>query len=161
MRKKPRKIETLFLVLVLVSAGVLSPTRRTASAPRKASEKETVVRGLARSSSTPTTTFTQTNLVSDVPGLASITDPNLVNPWGMTLGLNSGLWISDNGAGKATTYDGTGQPIPSTSPLVVTIPAPGGGNSAPTGVATNATEGFIISASGHSAPSRELITNEY
>jgi hypothetical protein len=44
-------------------------------------------------------TFTQANLVSDIPGMAKITDPNLVNPWGMTLGLNSGLWVSDNGAG--------------------------------------------------------------
>src|SRR5438128_3372431 len=102
------------------------------------------------------TTFIQTNLVSDIPGMAQRTDPNLVNPWGMTLGTNSGLWVADNGVGKATTYDGNGQPIPAGSPLVVTIPAPGGGASAPTGVATNATEGFIISASGHSAPSREL-----
>src|SRR5438105_13016737 len=54
-------------------------------------------------------TFTQTNLISDIPGQAKITDPNLVNPWGMTLGLNSGLWISDNGTSKATTYDGTAQ----------------------------------------------------
>jgi uncharacterized protein (TIGR03118 family) len=105
-------------------------------------------------------TFTQTNLVSDIPGMARTTDPNLVNPWGMTLGTNSGLWISDNGSGKATTYDGTGQPIPSGSALVVTIPAPGGGNSAPTGVATNATDGFIISATGHSGPSRELFATE-
>src|SRR5438477_8768614 len=40
-------------------------------------------------------TFTQTNLVSDVPGLARTTDPNLVNSWGMALGLNSGLWVAD------------------------------------------------------------------
>jgi hypothetical protein len=26
--------------------------------------------------------FIQTNLVSDMPGLASITEPELVNPWG-------------------------------------------------------------------------------
>src|SRR5438552_14138195 len=102
------------------------------------------------------TTFIQTNLVSDIPGMAQRTDPNLVNPWGMTLGTNSGLWVSDNGVGKATTYDGNGQPIPTGSPLVVTIPAPGGGTSAPTGVATNATDGFIISAGGHSGPSHEL-----
>jgi hypothetical protein len=25
--------------------------------------------------------FVQTNLVSDIPGLATITDPELVNPW--------------------------------------------------------------------------------
>src|SRR6266404_4587567 len=65
-------------------------------------------------------TFTQTNLVSDVPGMAKTADPNLVNPWGLALGTNSALWVSDNGADKATTYDGTGQAIPSASPLVVT-----------------------------------------
>ena len=28
--------------------------------------------------------FSQTNLVSDIPGLATITDPNLKNPWGVS-----------------------------------------------------------------------------
>src|ERR687887_524971 len=107
------------------------------------------------------TTFTQTNLVSDIPGMAARTDPNLVNPWGMTLGTNSGLWVSDNGSGKATTYDSNGQPIPSGSPLAVTIPGPGGtGSSAPTGAATNGTSGFVISSGGQSAPSTELFATE-
>jgi aldose sugar dehydrogenase len=102
-------------------------------------------------------TFTQTNLVSDVPGLAKTTDPNLVNSWGMALGLNGGLWVADNGSGKATSYDGAGTPLPAGSPLAVTIPAPGGGTSAPTGVATNATTGFTI---GNSLPSSELFSTE-
>src|SRR5262249_40966739 len=106
------------------------------------------------------TRFIQTNLVSDTPGIAQRTDPNLVNPWGMTLGTNSGLWVSNNGTGKATTYDGNGQPIPSGSPLIVTIPAPGGGTSAPTGVATNATSGFVISSGGNSAPATELFSTQ-
>ncbi|MBX6316681.1 MAG: TIGR03118 family protein, partial [Isosphaeraceae bacterium] len=107
------------------------------------------------------TTFTQTNLVSDIPGMARTTDPNLVNPWGMALGLNSGLWVADNGAGRATTYDGTGQPIPSGSPLIVTIPGPGGtGTSTPTGVATNATGGFVISSGTGAGPSQELFATE-
>jgi uncharacterized protein (TIGR03118 family) len=109
-----------------------------------------------------TPTFTQTNLISDLPEMAQTTDPNLVNPWGMALGLNSGLWISNNGSGQATTYDGTGQPIPAGSPLVVTIPAPGSGadTSAPTGVATNGTTGFVISVADTSAPSTELFATE-
>jgi len=78
----------------------------------------------------------------------------------MTLGINSGIWISDNGTGKATTYDGTGQPIPSASPLVLTIPGPKNSQSAPTGVATNDTNGFVISAGGKSAPSIELFATE-
>ena len=106
------------------------------------------------------TTFMQTNLVSDIPGMAQHTDPNLANPWGMALGLNGGIWISENGTGKTTSYDGTGEALPSGSPLVVTIPAPGGGMSAPTGVATNATSGFVISSGGQSAPSTELFATE-
>src|SRR5438270_1052584 len=91
----------------------------------------------------PTVTFTQTNLVSDVPGMAQRTDPNLVNPWGIAVGLNSGLWVADNHSGVATTYDGAGQPIPAGSPLVVSVPSPDGtGAGAPTGVATNATGKF-------------------
>jgi len=117
-----------------------------------------VLRQSSAASVTPT--FTQTNLVSDVAGMAKITDPNLVNPWGMALGLNSGIWISDNGSGKATTYDGKGQPLPPGSPLVVSIPAHGGGMSSPTGVATNATAGFVISAGGKSAPSSEIFVTE-
>src|SRR6059036_1628751 len=117
-----------------------------------------MLRQLSAASVTPT--FTQTNLVSDLPGMAQITDPNLVNPWGMALGLNSGIWISNNGSGKATTYDGKGQPLPAGSPLVVTIPAHGGGMSSPTGVATNATAGFVISAGGKSAPSSEIFATE-
>src|SRR5438094_6993618 len=117
-----------------------------------------MLRQLSAASVTPT--FTQTNLVSDVPGMAQMTDPNLVNPWGMALGLNSGIWISDNGSGKATTYDGKGQPLPSGSPLVVAIPAHGGGMSSPTGVATNATAGFVILAGGKSAPSSEIFATE-
>ena len=141
-RTGPRRIiGALVLIIGAVAVVATAPSRRSAA-------------------TTVMTTFTQTNLVSDVPGLAAITDPNLVNPWGMTLGLNSGLWISDNHSGKATVYDGAGQPIPSGSPLVVMIPAPGGGSGAPTGAATNNTDGFVIAAGANSAPSVELFSTE-
>ena len=56
-------------------------------------------------------TFTETNLVSDVPGRAARTDPNLVNPWGITVGLNGGLWVSEADAGKAESFDGATQGV--------------------------------------------------
>src|SRR5262249_42315130 len=58
--------------------------------------------------------------------------------------------------------DGTGQPIPSGSPQTVTIPAPGtgAGKSSPTGVASNATDGFVISRGAVFAPSVELFATE-
>ena len=106
----------------------------------------------------PPPTFTQTNLVSDVPNMARRTDTNLVNPWGMALGLNSALWIANNGSGKSASVDGTGQSV---APGMVTIPTPdGSGKSAPTGVATNATTGFVISKGSQSAPSTELFATE-
>src|SRR5262245_4917266 len=117
-----------------------------------------IVPHLRSASALPPPTFTQTNLASDVPNMARRTDPNLVNPRGMALGLNSGLWIASNGTGKSASLDGTGQPV---VPGTVTIPtADGSGKSAPTGVATNATTGFIISAGGKSAPSTELFATE-
>jgi uncharacterized protein (TIGR03118 family) len=106
-------------------------------------------------------TFTQTNLVSDLAGMAKTTDPNLVNPWGMALGSAGRIWVADNGTGKATVYDATGLPTPAGAPTVVTIPGPGGtGASAPTGAVTNTTSGFRIAAGGQMVPSTELFATE-
>jgi uncharacterized protein (TIGR03118 family) len=83
-------------------------------------------------------TFVQTNLVSDIPGLAAHTDPNLVNPWGIAETATSPFWIADNGSGVTTLYNTSGTP----QSLVVTLPAPGGGPSAPTGEIFNGTGAF-------------------
>jgi uncharacterized protein (TIGR03118 family) len=86
-------------------------------------------------------TFTQTNLVSNVPSLAAVTDPNLINPWGLSFSATSPFWASDQGAGVATLYNGAG----AITPLVVTIPA-GGPPSGPTGTVFNTgpTGGFLV-----------------
>src|SRR4051812_24444499 len=47
-------------------------------------------------------TFQQQNLVSDQPGVAALTDPNLVNPWGISHGPSTPVWVSDNGADVST-----------------------------------------------------------
>ncbi|HKP10491.1 MAG TPA: TIGR03118 family protein [Blastocatellia bacterium] len=84
--------------------------------------------------------YVQTNLVSDVPGLAATTDPHLVNPWGLTRSATSPWWAADNGTGVATLYRGDGTIVP----LVVTIPVPPGGTppSAPTGTVFNGSSDF-------------------
>src|SRR6266571_3405463 len=63
--------------------------------------------------------YQQTNLVSDLPNIATFQDPNLLNPWGLSHGPTP-WWVSDNGAGVATLYNGGGQafPLPPSSPLV-------------------------------------------
>lgn len=78
-------------------------------------------------------TFQETDLVSDLPGRATFTDPNLVNPWGLTASPTSPWWISDAGTGRSTLYNGSGVP----QSLVVSVPAPGGGDGAPTGQVFN------------------------
>ena len=52
--------------------------------------------------------YQETDLVSNTPGLATQTDPNLVNPWGMSSSSMSPFWVSDNGTGVTTLYTGTG-----------------------------------------------------
>jgi hypothetical protein len=59
-----------------------------------------------------TRSYDQTNLVSDIPGLAAHTDPNLENPWGTSVGPGSPIWVSDNHVGVTTLYDGAGNPQP-------------------------------------------------
>ncbi len=90
--------------------------------------------------------YVQHNLVSDVPGIADQTDPNLVNPWGISMSSTSPFWISNNHAGIAAVYNGQGQPAPAGSPLRVRIPVPSGGTSpaAPTGQVFNDTIGFNV-----------------
>ena len=91
--------------------------------------------------------YTQHNLVSDIPGTADQTDPNLVNPWGISTSPTSPFWISNNHSGVAGLYNGQGQPFPAGNALVVKIPVPQGGTppAAPTGQVFNDTTGFSVS----------------
>ncbi|HEX6618627.1 MAG TPA: TIGR03118 family protein [Solirubrobacteraceae bacterium] len=87
--------------------------------------------------------YKKRNLVSDIDGVARITDPNLVNPWGLAFGPATPAWVSDNGMDVSTLYSGgVRKSIPVTLPLVVGIP---GG--APTGVVFNGTGGFKVNGS--------------
>ncbi|MGC1299971.1 MAG: TIGR03118 family protein, partial [Alloacidobacterium sp.] len=62
--------------------------------------------------------YKQTNLVANTAGVAPVTDPNLVNPWGLSRGSGSPWWVSDNATGLSTLYNGPG----AIQGLVVTIP---------------------------------------
>ena len=74
------------------------------------------------------TLFTVTNLVTDdqTANPALITDPNLVNAWGVSSTASSPFWVSDNGTGVVTLYKV--DPVtntPTAQGLVVTIPNAG------------------------------------
>ncbi len=90
--------------------------------------------------------YQQVNLVSDIPGLAQVTDPNLVNSWGIAHPPTGPWWVADNGMGVSTLYNGTGVPFPPGHPLIVTIPPPPGevGPSTPTGIVFNNGSDFNV-----------------
>src|SRR5215471_20770914 len=48
--------------------------------------------------------YIQHNLVSDQPGVADFTDPNLVNAWDIATSATSPFWLSANGTGTAPVY---------------------------------------------------------
>jgi uncharacterized protein (TIGR03118 family) len=54
--------------------------------------------------------YIQTNLVSDIDGLAILTDPVLQNPWGISHNATSPFWISDQRTNFTTLYAVTGDP---------------------------------------------------
>src|SRR5882672_4426754 len=52
--------------------------------------------------------YTQTNLVSNTAGVAPVTDPQLINPWGLSRNSGSPWWVSDQATGFSTLYKGEG-----------------------------------------------------
>ena len=73
--------------------------------------------------------FVQTNLVSDIPGLAIITDSSLVNPWGVSRTATSPFWISDQGTNLTNLWSVTG---PTTVVKVTAVNPPTGNIAIPT-----------------------------
>ncbi|HVK78793.1 MAG TPA: TIGR03118 family protein [Kofleriaceae bacterium] len=102
--------------------------------------------------------FEVTNLVSDQPGVAQVTDPNLVNPWGLAFGPNTFFWTANNGTSTATVFQANGTPAPAGSPLVVDMPA--AVEMSPTGTVFNPTTGFNITANNVTAPAQFIFVSE-
>jgi uncharacterized protein (TIGR03118 family) len=80
--------------------------------------------------------YVQTNLVSNIPGLASLFDTDLKNPWGVSHGPTTPFWVSDQGANLSTLYNVTASGV-TKSATVVSIPTTGSGPQGPTGQVTN------------------------
>jgi uncharacterized protein (TIGR03118 family) len=80
--------------------------------------------------------YVATPIISDQPGVAPVTDPHLVNPWGISFGPTTPLWVSNNGTSTSTLYSTNNGPAQ--TPLVVTT-QPG-----PTGTVFNDTSEFAL-----------------
>jgi uncharacterized protein (TIGR03118 family) len=129
---------------VLLAAGASAALALLPAAP-----------GIAASAATPTR-YTQTNLVSDIPGVARITDPGLVNPWGVAELPKGPLWVADNGSNVATLYTGDlgGSAL---TPVNLVVKIPGG---APTGQVFNGTTGFVVRHGKQSGPALFIFSSE-
>jgi uncharacterized protein (TIGR03118 family) len=95
--------------------------------------------------------FKQTNLASDVGGIAAITDPNLVNTWGVAaIPGKSPFWIDNQGTGTSSLFAVTGRT--QIAPVNLNMVAgtnfaaiPGGGPvSGPTGIVANSGMSFSV-----------------
>ncbi len=90
--------------------------------------------------------YLETDLISDQPNTAPVTDARLVNPWGIDASPTGPWWVADNKTGLSTVYNAQGQPFPLANPIVVTIPPPPGqhGPSSPTGIVFNGSTSFPV-----------------
>ncbi|MGP0098561.1 MAG: TIGR03118 family protein [Terriglobales bacterium] len=89
--------------------------------------------------------YSQTTLVSNTAGVGTTTDPQLLNPWGISILPGQDFWIANNNSGTSTLYDAEGNK----NALVVTIPGatknPNGNCSpgCPTGNVSNGNGGYF------------------
>lgn len=96
--------------------------------------------GATLGSSASLDSYVQTNIVSDLDGVAATTDASFVNTWGIAAGPSTPFWINENGSGQAAIYTGAG--VQGLAPVVIPPPSGGSPPSAPTGIVFNSTTGF-------------------
>ena len=104
----------------------------------------------------PSTAYLATNLVSDLPGVAPVTDPTLVNAWGISLSPTSGaFWVSANGKDLSELYGGDVAGSPISQPFKVAVP-----NGAPTGQVFNGTTDFAVTDGTNTKPALFIFASE-
>jgi uncharacterized protein (TIGR03118 family) len=93
---------------------------------------------------TPAQEFNLNKLTADVPGAATYTDTNLLNPIGTARGINGPWWVADNGSSKSTLYGSDGN----VRGLVVNLPSPAAlsGPTHATGTVFNGSSDFALTA---------------
>ena len=111
-------------------------------------------------------TYLQTDLVSDIPGLATITDANLQNSWGISHSSTSPFWISNQVTNTATLYAVTGSTnVTKANPNAngfVAIPTTASGPQGPTGQVFNtntSASSFPVGNGGNGASAHFIFAN--
>jgi uncharacterized protein (TIGR03118 family) len=107
----------------------------------------------------------QTNLVSDIPNLATITDPQLKNPWGVSHSPTSPFWVSNQVTSTATLYNVTDETVVKKVPINppagdVLIPKTAAGPQGPTGQVNNTnTKSFPVGKGGDGGSAHFIFAN--
>ena len=81
--------------------------------------------------------YVQTNLVSDGFLPAELTDPTLVNPWGVARSATSPFWTSNQGTSTASLFNVSVTPPVKNPTVAPNIPPGGAGPVGPTGQVNN------------------------
>lgn len=136
--KRGRKFISLTLTLVLVGLGLPSFVPSSA----RVMPQSTVAQDPLIPVIPPGSAYRQTNFISDVPGVAFVQDPLLVNPWGIAFRGTSPFWVANNGTSSSSLYRGdvAGSPVVK-NPGLANITIPGG---LPNGVVGNSTTDFVV-----------------
>ncbi len=140
-----RKLVSFFLGFLGLLLFVLGLT-----APRSTAQQSGDPQGLPIIA--PGSAYRLQTLLSDIPGMAPVLDPLLVNPWGISLTGSSPFWVANDGTSTTQLIRGD---VPSGAPVVLnaspqTVTIPGG---LPTGTVANpvASE-FVLPGACASAP---------
>ena len=104
--------------------------------------------------------YTNTRLVSNGAFPANFVDPHLKNAWGVAFNPQAFAWVADADGNVATLYDGTGQPSPQPTPLVVAIPGPDGTPGNPTGIVFSGGNDFAVTKGGVTGFARFIFATE-
>jgi uncharacterized protein (TIGR03118 family) len=114
--------------------------------------------------------YKQTDLVSNIAGLATLTDPRLINPWGLSFigptPISGPFWIADQGTNAATLYAVTGATTVSKVDInppsgFVGIPTISGSGplNGPTGQVSNTGSSFMVGAGANAKPADFIFAN--
>jgi uncharacterized protein (TIGR03118 family) len=144
--RRARKSVSTALAFLFVFAFLPQPPRSARAAAADDGGVSAAVPVIA-----PGSAYRQTNLISDIPGLAPVLDPLLVNPWGISMTASSPFWVANNATSTTQLIRGDvgGAPVVlNANPQTVTIP---GG--LPTGTVSNPTStDFVLPGTCASAP---------
>jgi uncharacterized protein (TIGR03118 family) len=107
----------------------------------------------------PATTFAQANLVSDLPGVAQLTDSNLRNPWGVAVAASGDFWVANAGSDTVTLYKGdvNGSAVSRGGAVLSTPTDPTNQSIVPSGLVLNTTRDFNVVNPGFSGPAQYFV----